>query len=64
MSRADNKKLGGVAPSVYRQFMPENPQDILIAGYIDKTKLFADDYNEFIGNRASKLFSAVNDLIN
>ncbi len=64
MSRADNKKLGGVAPSIYKQHMPANPQDILTTSYIDETKLFTDNYNDFIADRTTKLFTAVNGLIN
>jgi hypothetical protein len=63
MSRADNKKLGGVAPSTYKQHMPANPQDILSTSYIDETKLFADNYNDFITDRTSKLFTTVSGLI-
>ena len=63
MSRADNKRLGGVAPSIYKQYMPANPQDILSTSYIDETKLFADNYNDFIADRTSKLFTTVSGLI-
>lgn len=64
MSRADNKKLGGVAPSIYKQHMPTNPQDILSSSYIDETKLFADNFHDFIADRTGKLLTSVNGLIN
>lgn len=64
MSRADNKRLGGDAPSIYRQHMHIHNQEILNTSYIDEMFLFADNYDAFIENRTAKLLAAVNGLIN
>jgi hypothetical protein len=64
MSRSDNQRLGGMAPSIYRQYMEKNSQDILNTSYIDETKLFKDDYDQFILDRTEKLLTAVGKLIN
>lgn len=64
MSRADNKKLGGDAPSVYKQHMDANISAILESALIDEEKLFADNFDLFIENRVTKLLAKVNSLIN
>lgn len=64
MSRADNQKLGGVAPSIYRMHMQKYSQAILSTSYIDETILFADDYKNFIEDRTEKLVAAAQALIN
>lgn len=64
MSRADNRRLGGDAPSVYRQHMIVDSKPILDTAFIEDVILFGDDYNRFIEDRTSKLLQNVNDLIN
>lgn len=64
MSRADNKKLGGAAPSIYKQHLTLTPQPILSSAYIDDNLLFADNYQNFIDNRNTQLLTYVNNLIN
>ncbi len=64
LSRADNKTLGGVAPSRYRQQMPSNAREILYTHHIDEQLLFADDYIAFVEDRALRLLAASKELIN
>jgi hypothetical protein len=54
MSRADNRKLGGDAPSIYRAKMSANVGEILSAA-ISPEILFDDRYEEFIQARATAL---------
>lgn len=54
MSRADNRLLGGVAPSSYRRHMPIDVNEILSAAVISEV-LFADNFEQFIEDRSTKL---------
>jgi hypothetical protein len=56
LSRADNRQLGGVAPSVYRGKMAPNWEEITAAA-ICPTSLFADDYSVFLNERAKMLLT-------
>lgn len=64
MSRADNSKLGGSSPSLYKQHMGVPINHILEASFIDESVLFADNFHSFIDDRVSKLLMKVNGLIN
>lgn len=54
MSSVDNKALGGVAPSAYRQKMQGNVAEVL-ARAITPDSLFSDDYDRFLKDRAGEL---------
>ncbi len=56
ISRADNRELGGGAPSCYKSKMPINPDDILKFALCPDL-LFEDKFNEFITQRATQLRS-------
>lgn len=56
LSRADNRQLGGVAPSVYRSKMALNWEEIAAAAVCPKS-LFADDYGVFLNERAKMLLA-------
>jgi len=54
ISRADNRELGGVAPSLYRSKMAQNVEEILAAA-ICPVSLFNDDYTAFVTERVEML---------
>lgn len=62
LSKADNAALGGVAPSVYRERMPQQVDNILEAA-ICPPSLFADDYQTFLRDRSLQLEAFANRLI-
>ncbi len=64
LSRADNKTLGGDAPSVYKKHLGANLNEIMASAFIDEARLFADSYGDFIDNRVSKLLAKAEELIN
>src|SRR6266545_1956449 len=55
ISSADNKTLGGVAPSAYRAKMPEDRIDEILAGALCPVELFSDDYDAFVEARSNLL---------
>ncbi len=57
LSRADNRKLGGKAPSEYRQNMPKDNNAIvqILNSALTDDILWSDDYEKFVENRAFKL---------
>lgn len=61
ISRADNRVLGGVAPSLYKSHMPANAGEILKYALCEED-LFGDHFREFIIHRASLLKSAAEAL--
>lgn len=61
ISRADNRTLGGFAPSAYKLHMPVNTDDI-IKFALCTDDLFKDDLKVFISNRTSILKSAAEAL--
>lgn len=61
ISRADNRALGGAAPSAYKAHMPANSGDIL-ARALCTDDLFKDEFKEFVRNRASTLKAAAETL--
>lgn len=62
VSRAENRDLGGVAPSVYKSKMAANT-DAIMQRALCPASLFDDDYDPFVVLRAQLLSSAANQLI-
>lgn len=62
LSRAENRHLGGDAPSVYRKKMPTNSALILDKAFADDA-LFTDDYAQFIDARSKRLQAFAQGLI-
>jgi hypothetical protein len=62
VSRAENRNLGGDAPSVYRSKMPENIDTILERALCPHS-LFNDDYDTFVSERADLLCAVARNLI-
>ncbi|OAH63444.1 hypothetical protein AYJ66_11290 [Dietzia cinnamea] len=64
ISAADNKTLGGDAPSDYKKEMPPAKiAEILAHAICPEEKLFADDFEEFIRERAKMLTEHANSLM-
>lgn len=57
MSRADNREIGGVAPSIYRSKMPTDVTNILSSSLISEA-LFSDNFNNFVQDRSERLAEA------
>jgi hypothetical protein len=57
ITRAENRTISDKAPSDYRSLMPENVDEISEAALLPDT-LFADDWDDFLKERASLLTSA------
>ncbi|WP_347260899.1 DUF262 domain-containing protein [Rudaea sp.] len=62
LSRSENKHLGGVAPSAYKQKMAANYDGILRSALAPES-LFSDDYNVFARERAKRLAEYANKLV-
>lgn len=62
MSKADNVHLGGVAPSVYREKMPEDVGEILGRALCPQT-LFDDNFAKFIRERSDLLTKKATELV-
>lgn len=62
LAREDNQRLGGDAPSVYQTKMPANKTPILDSAYCDSALLFADVFDPFKTDRATKLADVANAL--
>ena len=62
MSKADNAHLGGVAPSIYREKMPENVDQIQ-AHALCPSSLFNDDFRQFIKERSDTLTAKASQLL-
>lgn len=63
LSRADNRALGGVAPSLYKSKMPADHAKILDAAIVP-SELFNDDYSSFVMLRAQMLTEYARGLCN
>ncbi|MBW4715760.1 DUF262 domain-containing protein [Saccharothrix obliqua] len=63
MSSADNKTLGGVAPSVYRSRMDSAATPKIIERTLCPASLFDDDFDIFVAERASVLVDAAKKLM-
>jgi hypothetical protein len=57
----DNRELGGVAPSSYRERMPANVDRILESALLPEN-VFDDDYTSFLSGRAEALANYANEL--
>lgn len=57
LSRADNQKLGGKKPSLYRTEMPDDINLVMESSFCDSNLLFSDNFEDFINDRVNKLFS-------
>lgn len=62
MSRADNNQLGGVAPSIYKNKMAANTDDILRSSFTSDI-IFLDNFDNFIDDRATNLWRNASDLV-
>jgi hypothetical protein len=62
ISSADNKTLGGKAPSVYRSKMPEERTPEILRRAICPTNLFDDDYDAFLDARTAILAAYAREL--
>ncbi|MGH1506323.1 MAG: GmrSD restriction endonuclease domain-containing protein [Acidimicrobiales bacterium] len=63
LTRADNRKLGGVAPSEYRKRMVEADLDEVLGSALCPGSLFSDDYEVFLDERSELLKRAAESLI-
>ena len=54
LSRADNRNIGGVAPSLYKAKMPKNAEEVMQHALIP-ADLFEDSYEKFIYRRSRML---------
>ncbi len=61
ITRADNRALGGDAPSVYRSRMAGNTEDIL-QSHLTPNALFDDNYEAFVVSRADVLTNKARQL--
>lgn len=61
ISRTDNRILGGGRPSVYRDKMAENVEQMISSHYCPNA-LFDDNYEQFINNRSELLYQAAKQL--
>ena len=62
VSRAENRDLGGAAPSVYRDKLPDNVNDILEHA-VASNVLFNDDLDAFLTERAQRLTEVAKKLM-
>ena len=65
ISRAENNKLGGVKPSLYREKMPSNEQSLgfVLSKSLCPVTLFSDDFSAFTDERVSLLMAKAYDLM-
>lgn len=65
LSKADNNKLGGVAPSVYRRVMPRSDEAIrlILTKALCPTNIFHDDHVRFFDDRTNRLVERANELM-
>ncbi len=62
MASIDNKRLGGGAPSEYRERMYEPAIEGVLEHAVCPDSLFGDDFDEFVNGRAAMLAEAANGL--
>lgn len=62
LSRSENKHLGGVKPSEYREKMGKNLDEILRSAICPKN-IFEDDFDNFVVTRAGMLKESVSRLV-
>jgi hypothetical protein len=64
LARADNRKLGGQAPSLYRSLMPKHDATVaeILRTAVSTDLLFADAYKPFVEQRATDLATIAKSL--
>ncbi len=65
LSKADNNKLGGAAPSSYRKIMPDSEESVrrILIKAICPEDIFHDDYLRFFKEREEKLVDKAKELM-
>lgn len=65
LAKADNNKLGGKAPSLYRNAMPDNEESVrlILANAICPEDIFHDNQARFFEERAQKLVAKARKLM-
>ena len=63
ISAADNKVLGGVAPSAYKAKMPAAKARLILDRCLCPESLFEDHYEDFISERSARLVDAARALM-
>ena len=65
LSKADNNKLGGVAPSLYRRAMPTNEESVrlILTKAICPADIFHDDHVRFFEDRVQRLVDKAQELM-
>lgn len=65
LAKADNNKLGGVAPSLYRKAMPNNSEAVrlILSKAICPDDIFHDDYDRFVSERNQLLIKTANRMM-
>jgi hypothetical protein len=63
ISASDNKALGGVAPSKYKQKIPAAKLRLVLDRALCPEELFDDDYDKFVSARSARLVEAARGLI-
>jgi hypothetical protein len=59
IAASDNKTLGGVAPSEYKRHIPAAKLQLILDRSLCPDALFTDDFDQFVGDRSSRLLEAV-----
>ncbi len=62
LTRAENRQLGGSAPSIYRQRMAANVDEVLESALCPMS-LFSDDFDKFVEERGQLMTSKAGELI-
>jgi hypothetical protein len=65
LSKADNNKIGGVAPSIYRNIMPPADEvvQLILAKALCPADIFHDEYDRFIEERCTILVQKAKQLM-
>lgn len=65
LSKADNNKLGGAAPSLYRKAMPASEESVrlILAKALCPADIFHDNHNQFFDERAQRLVDKAKELM-
>jgi hypothetical protein len=63
ISASDNKALGGVAPSKYREKIPAAKLRLILDRALCPEELFLDDYDQFVTARSIRLLEAARALM-
>jgi hypothetical protein len=65
LSKADNNRLGGIAPSAYRKSMPSSDESVrfILSKSLCPAEIFDDNFNAFFDRRAGLLVDKANVLM-